>query len=335
MASPTPSPPPQPTISPRAGTQISAGQLLKYGLLLFVGAAFFDGLLRILTGAAIISFLQQYAAWGARVNLAGPALAIFSGIIVLGAAVVILPLAGVPISIIPGPSIDLNNLNPRSLATDKRVILASMMIIFTLFIDSIGLLIMRATVPGVTELIAAILLGVAYFAFMKGDVLRFPPLILSLVVLVGGIFLTIAGFTGAGALMSAHLGVAGIGIIIAAIPMLLSSLNPQTASSVNKLFIVVALVLTISLIVGGAAIIWQSTGYFRYGGLIAASGALGVLTGLLGLIAGLLLMVVVLIKISKALQVAPAQPTHQPAGAPAATPEGEGAPPAPPPPPPE
>lgn len=267
--------------------------------------------------------------------MAGPALTIFSGIIVLGVAVVILPLTGIPVSVISGSSIDLNNLNPRSLTTDKRVILASAMIIFTLFIDSITLLIMRATVPGVTELVAAILLGVAYFALMRGGVLRFPPLVLSLVVLVGGIFLTIAGFTGAGTLMSAHLGVAGVGIIIAAIPMLLSSINPQTASSVNKLFVVVALVLTISLIVGGAVIIWGSTGYFRYGGLVAASGAIGVLTGLLGLIAGLLLMMVALIKIGKALQVAPAQPTRQPAGAPAAPPEGGGAPPAPPPPPPE
>jgi len=334
MASPTPAPP-QASMVSQSGTQISAGQLLKYGLLLFIGAAFFDGLLRIITGAALISFLQQYAAWGAQVNMAGPALAIFSGIIVLGAAIVILPLTGIPISIIPGPSVDLNRLNTGSLAKDKRVVIASMMIIFALFIDSIALLVTRATVPGVTELVAAIMLAVAYFAFLRKEVLRLPPLILSIIVLVGGIFLAIAGFTGAGTLMSAHLGVAGIGVIIAAIPLLLSSINPQTTSSVNKLFIVVALVLTISLIVGGAADIWQSTGYFRYGGLIAASGAIGVLTGLLGLVAGLLLMIVALIKISKALQVTPAQPTQPPAGAPQTPSEGAGAPPAPPPPPPE
>ncbi len=332
MASPTPSPS-QPAAGPRSGTQISAGQLLRYGLLLFVGAAFLDGLLRIIMGAAVISFLQQYAAWGARINLAGPALTIFSGIIVLGAAVVILPLAGIPISIIPGPSIDLSNPNLRSLATDKRVVLASMMIVFTLFIDSVSLLVLRATVAGVTELVAAILLGAAYFALMRSEVLRIPPLILSLIVLVGGIFLTIAGFTGAGTLMSVHLGVAGIGLIIAAIPMLLSSINPQTVSSVNKLFIVVALVLTIALIVGGAVNIWNSVGYFRYGGILAASGAIGVLTGLLGLIAGLLLMIVALIKVGKALQATPTQP-QQPS-TPAAPSEGAGGPPVPPPPPPE
>jgi|GEM_PF-6803527 len=331
MASPT-SPPPQPAASAGGRSQISAGQLLKYGLLLFVGAAFLDGLLRIVAGAAIISFLQQYAAWGAQVNLAGPALTIFSGIIVLGAATVILPLTGIPISVIPGSPINLNSLNLRSLAVDKRVVLASMMVILTLFIDSTALLIMRATVPGVTELIATILLGVAFFAFMREGAIRFSPLVLSLVVLVGGIFLTIAGFTGAGTLMSAHLGVAGIGLIIAAIPMLLSSINPQTASSVNKLFIVVALVLTISLIVGGAADIWSSIGYFRYGGIVAASGIVGVLTGLLGLIAGLLLMIVALIKVGKALQATPTQ-SRQPSTP--ATPSGEGGgPPAPPPPPP-
>lgn len=329
MASPTPASS-QPSTTSQNGTQVSAGQLLKYGLLLFVGAAFFDGLLRIITGAALISFLQQYAAWGARVNLAGPALTIFSGIIVLGVAIVILPLVGIPVSIISGPPVDLNRLDTRLLVRDRRVVIASMMIIFTMFIDSISLLVIRATVPGVTELVAAIMLAVAYFAFMRKEVLRLPPLILSIIVLVGGIFLAIAGFTGAGTLMSAHLGVAGIGVIIAAIPLMLSSINPQTTSSVNKLFTVVALVLTISLIVGGAADIWQSTGYFRYGGLLAASGAIGVLTGLLGLIAGLLLMVVALIKISKALQATPAQPTQPPAPS-----EGAGAPPAPPPPPPE
>ncbi len=329
MASPTPVSS-QPSTTSQNGTQVSAGQLLKYGLLLFVGAAFFDGLLRIITGAALISFLQQYAAWGARVNLAGPALTIFSGIIVLGVAIVILPLVGIPVSIISGPPVDLNRLDTRLLVRDRRVVIASMMIIFTMFIDSISLLVIRATVPGVTELVAAIMLAVAYFAFMRKEVLRLPPLILSIIVLVGGIFLAIAGFTGAGTLMSAHLGVAGIGVIIAAIPLMLSSINPQTTSSVNKLFTVVALVLTISLIVGGAADIWQSTGYFRYGGLLAASGAIGVLTGLLGLIAGLLLMVVALIKISKALQATPAQPTQPPAPS-----EGAGAPPAPPPPPPE
>jgi len=174
------------------------------------------------------------------------------------------------------------------------------------------------TVAGILFLVLVILYQLYRF---KG----IPPtmmLLFSILVIIIGVFLSVAGFINAGSsapnIFLAHSGILGIAVLIIGIGLIIAGFTGQQSATVIRILLSLGYLLaSIALITGGGLGIRDGInvlGSRMATAMLKAIGALLLVAEILGLIAGIMFIIVVLVTLGKELsKAAAAAPPPPPA----------------------
>lgn len=265
-------------------SSLSTLNTLKLGLLTFISAVALDALATIIVSAGLL------------------AIPFISKVVALGIIIGLLEFCIVAVALLP---------KLRSLDIDLSSDLASsrgFIVVITLFLimllGGVELLAMRAVLPGSMEIVGAVIGIMTYFLkFKTSSPISQNDLLITVFALVATVFLAVAGFSGAGNILTTHLGVVSIAVMIASVTLIARSYG-ASEKVITSLLTVAAIVFAISLLVGNGAAIWTASHTIGYGGAIAAGSVIGMISGIAGIIAGIVIVIEGLKKVSTLMKTA-------------------------------
>ncbi len=270
-------------------SSLSELSTLRLGLLTFVGAASLDALATIIVSAGLL------------------AIPFISKVVALGIVTGLLEFCVVGIALLP---------KLRSFSTDLKSDLVSsrgFLVITILFlmmlVGGVELLAFRAVLPGSMEIVGAVIGITTYFLkFKTSSPISRNDLLITVLAIVTAVFLAVAGFSGAGNVLTTHLGVVSIAIMIASVTLIARNFG-ASESVITSLLTIAAIVFAISLLVGNGGAIWTAARILRVGGAVAAGAVIEIIAGISGIIAGIVILIEGIKKVSTLMKAQP-QPTQ-------------------------
>ena len=286
---------PPPTSYQPVSTEVLKNRLMFIGLLLMIVGLLLEGLREII----FIAF---------RVTIFG-VMTLLSGIILLGVAAVLFIRMKYLLS--------LNKLDLNVIFDDPMLkILTYLAPLYVLFrgiaffggnvIIGIGL-----SVAGVLFLI----LSIMYQMYRYRGISPTMMLLFSILVIITGVFLSVGGFIDAGSsapnILLAHSGILGIAVMLIGIGLIIAGFTGQAAGTTIRIMLTLGyLIAAIALVAGGGLGIRDGVNALRgrAGGVFMAMGALLLVAEILGLIAGIMFLIIIIVSLGKEISKAAAPP---------------------------